>query len=357
MTPGKLIERTESLCPLCLKVLPADIVERGDEVFLSRSCPDHGLTEEVIWRGRPSFESWRRPKLPAVGLKVHRQKEKGCPHDCGLCPDHAQHPCTILFEITSRCNLRCPICFAGSGDLKPFTPLADLKEQLAFIRQEAGEVVLQLSGGEPTLHPGLIELTAEAARLFPGVQLNTNGLALAENQALADGLAQAGLSWVFLQFDGLCEKTYEIIRGRPLLEIKKAAIEACARAALPVVLVPTVAAGVNDGELGDIVRFAVSQAPTVRGVHLQPMTASGRNSLPGAAHRLTLPEVLTLLEKQTGGLIEAARAFPPSCEHERCSFHLRYRRTESGGLIPMAAGGSCCAKTTSEPIPGEEGAA
>ena len=352
-----VIETTESLCPQCLAVLPAKIVRRGREIFLCRCCPEHGRFEEIIWRGRPDFESWRRPKLPATGLKIHHNSGKGCPYDCGLCPEHAQHPCTILLEITGRCNLRCPICFADSGREESFTSPDELIRQLHYIKEQAGEIVLQLSGGEPTLHPDLVELAAEAARLFPGVQLNTNGLKLAEDSALARKLAEAGLSWVFLQFDGLSDKTFEIIRGRPLLEVKKKAIAACAEAGLPVVLVPTVAAGVNDGELGELVRFAVSQAPTVRGVHIQPMTFSGRNCLAGAGHRLTLPEVLAKLEEQTGGLVKIDQAFPPSCEHERCSFHLRYRRTEQGGLIPTAASGGCCCKTTSEAISGEEGAA
>lgn len=352
-----IIKTAESLCPQCLKALPAEIVRLGEEIFLRRRCPEHGLFEEVIWRGEPDFESWARPKLPALGLKTHQAHQKGCPHDCGLCPEHAQHPCTVLFEITSRCNLRCPICFADSGRDETFTPLKTLKEQLAYIKEQAGEIVLQISGGEPTLHPELVELAAAAAPLFPGVQLNTNGLKLAEDFTLAKRLAEAGLSWVFLQFDGLSDKTFEIIRGRPLLEIKKAAIAACAEAGLPVVLVPTVAAGVNDGELGDLLRFAVAGGPTVRGVHIQPMTSSGRNNLPGAEHRLTLPEVLIKLEEQSGGLIRREQAFPPSCEHERCSFHLRYRRTGDGELTPTAASGGCCCKTSSEPISGAEGAA
>ena len=147
------IKKTESLCPQCLSVLPAEIIRRGEEIFLCRRCPDHGLFEEVIWRGQPDFESWLRPKLPAAGLKVHREHHNGCPHDCGLCPEHTQHPCTILFEITKRCNLHCPSCFADSGRDENFTPLPLLQEQLKYIKEQAGEVVLQISGGEPTLYP------------------------------------------------------------------------------------------------------------------------------------------------------------------------------------------------------------
>lgn len=355
MTADRVIQTTESLCPVCLKVLPAKIIKRGDEALMGRRCPEHGLFEEAIWRGQPDFEVWRRPKKPAAGLRTQQEADLGCPYDCGLCPEHGQHPCTILFEITEQCNLGCPICFANSGGgEQEFLPLPLLLEQMRwFHSQTGGEVVLQLSGGEPTLHPDLPALVAEGAKLFPAVQLNTNGLKLAEDPALSRRLAEAGLSWVFLQFDGVSDHSFEIIRGRPLLKQKMAAIAACAEVGLSVVLVPTVAAGVNDGEMGDLVRLAVNLAPAVRGVHIQPMTSAGRNSLPGRSHRLTLPEVLRRLSEQTQGLIDISQAFPPSCEHERCSFHLRYRRTGGGELLP-AAGGSCCSKTGVAPSRPEE---
>lgn len=358
MSGDGFIKDTEGLCPVCLAVLPAEIRRRGEEVLLVRHCPEHGLFEEAIWRGRPDFEGWRRPKSPARDVVRHTPAGRGCPYDCGLCPEHSQHPCTILLEITGRCNLRCPVCFADAGGGGDFVPLSTLVEQMRWIRGQAGEVVLQVSGGEPTLHPEVVEVVAEAARLYPGVQLNTNGLRLAEDSGLAKRLFGAGLSWVFLQFDGVDDRVFEIIRGRKLLAAKMAAIEACAKAGLSVVLVPTVAAGVNDHQLGDLARLAASLGPTVRGVHYQPMTSAGRNPWPGAARRLTLPEVLTRLAEQTDGLVKPEEAFPPSCEHERCSFHLRYRRDAAGRLTPTrGGGGDCCRKTTTKPSTPEETAA
>ncbi|MDL2227148.1 radical SAM protein [Deltaproteobacteria bacterium OttesenSCG-928-M10] len=347
MLPDRILDSTESLCPQCLAVLPAEIKKRGAEIFLCRRCPEHGLFEEVIWRGDPDFESWRRPKEPVKDLSRQTATDKGCPFDCGRCPDHGQHSCTVLLEITGRCNLRCPICFADSGRASEASSvdLPETLDHMAWIREQAGEVVLQLSGGEPTLHPHLVDLVRAGAKIFPAVQLNTNGLKLAEDPALAQKLAEAGLAWVFLQFDGISGRSFEIMRGRPLLAPKMAAIEACDKAGLAVVLVPTVAAGVNDHELGGLVRLALG-LPIVRGVHIQPMTSAGRNSLPGAGHRLTLPEVLVKLAGQTGGLISPEHAFPPGCEHERCSFHLRYRRTDDGGLIPLSGGNNCGCKTT-----------
>jgi uncharacterized radical SAM superfamily Fe-S cluster-containing enzyme len=223
-------------------------------------------------------------------------------------------------------------------------------------------VVLQISGGEPTLHPGLPKIIKAASLLFPAVQLNTNGLELATDPSLALELKRAGLSWVFLQFDSLDDETLVRLRGAKLAEVKKAAVDNLEKAGQPTVLVPTVAKGLNDGHLGALVRYALDK-PLVRGLHFQPMTQSGRNGLKGSQNRLTLPELLTLLGQQTDGAVDPKSAFPPGCEHERCSFHLRYRRLE-GRLIPSPgtvreSSGSCCGppKTTTTPSRPEETAA
>ncbi|MDR1577252.1 MAG: radical SAM protein [Deltaproteobacteria bacterium] len=357
---AELLEKTLSLCPVCLKTLPAEIWERGEDVWLHRVCPEHGPFSLVIWRGEPNFRTWKRPKEP---LKVVAQTPKnlGCPFDCGLCPEHGQNPCTVLLEITQRCDLNCPICFANSGASERFTPLAELVDSLNWLRPNVGPVVLQISGGEPTLHPNLPELVAQAAKLFPAVQLNTNGLTLAQNPQLAQTLADQGLSWVFLQFDGLDDQIYQILRGRPLMKFKLAAIQACQAANLAVVLTPTVAKGVNDHQLGALVDFARAR-PIIRGAHIQPMTQAGRYHLNGPNFRLTIPEILRALNEQTGGLIKPEQAFPPGCEHERCSFHLRFRRLDDGSLIPRAPKADdcgcgplgCSPKTTTIACPPEE---
>ncbi|MDR1607115.1 MAG: radical SAM protein [Deltaproteobacteria bacterium] len=357
---GQLLETTQSLCPECLKVLPAELWARGSEVFLERVCQEHGPFSVVVWRGEPSFASWKRPKKP-IKVKAQTPIKDGCPRDCGLCPDHGQNPCTVLLEITENCDLNCPVCFASSGSGGPRTDLAALKGYLAWLRPLVGPVVLQISGGEPTTHPDLPEVVAAAAKLFPATQLNTNGLNLAKNPSLAKTLAQNGLSWVFLQFDGLDDEVYRTLRGQPLLDIKKAAIKACQEANLAVVLTPTVAKGVNDQSLGQLVDFA-RNIPIVRGVHIQPMTQAGRHHLRGSSYRLTIPEILRLLSQGTNGLIQPEQAFPPGCEHERCSFHLRFRRLADGRLIPQVPKADDCGcgplgcppKTTAEPSSPEE---
>ncbi|MDR2387757.1 MAG: radical SAM protein [Deltaproteobacteria bacterium] len=355
----KILGVTQSLCPICLKVLEAEIVQVGDEAFMKRQCPEHGLFREAIWRGQPAFEDWKRPKEPARGLKVHRQTQRGCPFDCGLCPEHGQYPCTILMEITEKCQLGCPVCFASSGGaLARDRELGQILEDLIYVRAQAGPVVLQLSGGEPTEHPGLLEIVARAAKLFPAVQLNTNGLRLAQEAQLARELKERGLGWVFLQFDSLKDRNLRAIRGRPLLKEKLQALDNLEKAQLPTVLVPTLVKGLNDQELGDLVKLAISR-PWVRGLHFQPMTNSGRNGFEAASSRLTLPELLGELGRQTDNLVEPSLAFPPGCEHERCSFHLRFRRLADGTLIarpgqPSQEGPAKPPKTTQQPsVPAE----
>lgn len=361
-----LIRKTESLCPVCLRVLPAKMIERGDEVFLERTCPEHGLFSAVVWRGEPRLAEWSRFKNPGGADHVETQRNKGCPYDCGLCNEHRQHSCTVLFEITQACNLRCPVCFASSGEPAPgpdtnadaatakagFTPLPLLIEQLNWIHSRAPEVVLQISGGEPTLHPELPALARQAAQLFPAVQLNTNGLRLAESPELCLSLKEAGLSWVFLQFDGTTDYIYRAIRGQPLLELKRQAIANCRKAGLGVVLVPTLARGINDGNLGAILDFAIAHAPAVRGIHIQPMAVMGRNlSNDVAKERLTLPEVLNQLSLQSGGRISPAHATPPGCEHERCSFHCRYILGPNKELKPVRE--TVCCSSSAIRTPGE----
>ena len=227
-------------------------------------------------------------------------------------------------------------------------PVCHLERALRDLFVMQGPVNVQLSGGEPTMRPDLQEIIAASRAVgFEFVQLNTNGLRLAREPGYAESLAAAGLVSVFLQFDALSDAPYEVIRGRPLLAEKLHAVERCAEAGLAVVLVATVVPGVNDHELGALVRYGAEWAGAVKGVHIQPISYFGR--YPGGARsRLTLPEVLRALETQTGGQVRADDFGPSSCEHARCSFHARYWVRENGGLElfrPASVGESA------EPIP------
>jgi len=354
----EILYTTKSVCPVCLQSIHADICRDIDEIFLVKNCQEHGRFEAVIWRGEPDFLSWARFKKNAANTFPRQvNTQDNCPHNCGLCQAHGQRSCTVLFELTQLCNLHCPVCFANASPLAEHAassvlPLAQALEQLAWIREQAGGVVLQLSGGEPTVYPHLLAVVRAASKLFPAVQLNTNGILLAENPYLAKELKEAGLSWVFLQCDGVSDTIHRALRGKALAATKHTAIQYCKDAGLAVVLVATVASGVNDAHLGDLLRYGLSLFPTVRGIHLQPMTLSGRNSFSRDCFlkdrpTITLPEVITKLSQQSHGFIKQEHASPPSCEHSLCSFHCRYYVNADGSLEYIREQESCGCETAS----------
>ena len=338
---------TESVCPVCLKRIKATRLLQGDEVFLVKECGEHGSFKTVIWRGEPSMDEWRRPKPPVHPALCYRTVEKGCPFDCGLCEAHRQLPCSVLIEVTDRCNLHCAVCFADSGRDKTEDPsLEKISWLLERAMAAAGPCNLQLSGGEPALRDDIPEIVEVARRIgYSFIQLNTNGVRLASDRAYVRQLQTAGLSSVFLQFDGVDDGIYRSLRGRALLDKKLISVKNCGETGLGVILVPTLVRGVNTDSIGAMVRQALQLAPTVRGIHFQPVSYFGR--FPGQSNdegRFTLPELMRSLEEQTGGLVKMRDFSPPGCEHAHCSTHATYVRLADGGLrlIGAAAGDSCC---------------
>ncbi|WP_147820873.1 radical SAM (seleno)protein TrsS [Salidesulfovibrio onnuriiensis] len=344
-----------SVCPVCLAPIPARHETSGGNTYLVKDCPEHGEFRTIVWRGEPGFVEWSRTKIPSRPRTPFTAVDRGCPLDCGLCEAHCQHTCTAVFEVTWRCDLGCPVCFASSGKTAPADPT---HEEFAFlldrVEQASGFCNIQLSGGEPTMRRDLPDLIRMAKkRGFPFVQLNSNGLRLGREPGYAEALAEAGLDSVFLQFDGTEDGIYETLRGRALLRDKLTAVENLTRAGIGMVLVPTVAPGVNDHDLGNIIRLAAQHSPAVRGVHFQPVSYFGRYpQAPGDEQRITLPELMRLLEQQTGPGIRAAHFLPPGCEHSHCSCHANYVVMEDHTLKKLASNGACGCT----PRPASEGA-
>jgi 7,8-dihydro-6-hydroxymethylpterin dimethyltransferase len=344
----RILGTTESLCPVCLDRIAAERVAEGDTVYLRKTCTAHGQFKTVIWRGLDSYEAWggghrvaSRP--PVCGSSVQR----GCPFDCGLCPDHRQHTCCVVLDVTQRCNLACPVCFASAGGAADPDP--SIEEIVGWCRgliEAGGPFNLHLSGGEPTVRHDLPEIIRRVRALgFTYIQLNTNGLRLARDSDYAQELKEAGLTCVFLQFDGVSDSVFQAMRGRPLLETKLAAIENCGRHELGVVLVPTLAPGVNTGQIGEILSTAVRLAPAVRAVHFQPISYFGR--YPAArsdVDRITFPEVIRHIEEQTNGQFKAANFYPASGENPYCSFHGKFwlDANKQVSPAPRPAVSSCC---------------
>jgi 7,8-dihydro-6-hydroxymethylpterin dimethyltransferase len=344
MSDEQLIGTTESVCPACLKRLPARRIAKNGDVYLEKTCPEHGLVRTVIWRGRPSYASWTVSKLPSQPPVCATVVDKGCPFDCGLCPEHRQHSCCVLLEVTQRCDLLCPVCFASSrgGSADPDIPT--IEAWYRTLLASGGPYNIQLSGGEPTMRDDLPEIIALGRSLgFSFFQLNTNGFRLAGDPGYLRQLKDAGLSCVFLQFDGTNDAVYGVIRGAPLLECKKQAIDRCADAGVGVVLVPTLVPGVNTENIGDILAFGVGRMPAVRGVHFQPISYFGRYpAQPADADRITIPEIITNIERQTGGRMKAVHFSPPRAENAYCSFHGNFVLMENGELRAWKKESSCC---------------
>jgi uncharacterized radical SAM superfamily Fe-S cluster-containing enzyme len=335
---------------VCLKRIDAHYLAKGETVLLSKVCPEHGRFETPVWEGAEHFLAWRsrqnpeqRPTNPA------KKTEQGCPYDCGLCESHLQASCCVLLELTRRCDLRCPVCFASAGDAAETDPPT---ETVALwydrILAQGGPFNIQLSGGEPTMRSDLPELIRMGKiKGFSFFQLNTNGLRIAREPEYAEELAKAGLNTVFLQFDSLKGDACAALRGRDLVAEKMRAIENCAKAGLGVALVPTVRRGVNDGEIGELIAFAAAHMPTVRGIHFQPMSFFGRYNGDPASDRITLPRLLTLAEEQSGGRIKAADFMPGGAEHPQCSFHARYLiQNGAWTLRPSSGNTGCCDRTS-----------
>ncbi len=336
----KVLAETTALCPECRRTLPARRVSRRGKVFLERTCPDHGAFSTLIWNGGPDYEAWGGDTAHGGVLF---EDAHNCPHDCGLCGDHRRPTCCLLFEVTQRCNLGCPVCYASSGDASDDPSLEELSRWYDVVLEKSGRCNIQLSGGEPTVRddlPAIIAMGKEKG--FPYLQLNTNGLRLAAQPGYADTLKEAGLDCVFLQFDGLSDDVYTALRGRALLKEKRAAVEACGKAGLGVVLVPTLVSGVNDHQIGDIIRYAIANMPDVRGVHFQPMGYFGRFPLGGQPVHLTIPDVLRLLEEQMEGGMYAAQFKAGTAENPYCSFNASYLLEPDGSLTHLAAKKSSC---------------
>ena len=327
------IRQTRSVCPVCLRKLPAELVrEDTGRVVLRKRCPLHGETRVTVWQGLVDWDSWLLGTPPLAADRGLR-----CPDDCGICAEHEIGTCCALLEVTQRCNLRCRYCFARGGESDGEPTLDALRAAIRDIVRQCGSPLLQLSGGEPTLRddlPELIRFARQAGCSY--VQLNTNGIRLAREPDYTKRLAEAGLDIVFLQFDGTRDAIYETLRGAPLLALKREAVRVCGELRVGVTLVPTVVQGVNDDNLGELVALARELAPAVRGVHFQPVSYFGRYPAgPGAEDRYTLDRLMADLSAQAG--IPLSSFMPSRCDHPLCGFHADFLPDAKGGLRPLSS--------------------
>ena len=309
---------TQSLCPECLEVISAKIVNRDGAIWFDKFCPKHGSRSDFVcsdanWWDRMEFNvPGRQPVVHGV------EPNRGCPYDCGLCTQHEQHTCIAVLELTDSCNLKCPMCYAASGPGRKHLSYEQCVAAIDRLVQVEGEPeILQLSGGEPTIHPRFVDvLNYACAQPIDLVMVNTNGIRIASDSNLVGALAeQKDRCQIYLQMDGLDDRCNSYLRGESLLDRKLKAIEVLGEAGLNTTLVATMQSDLNMDQIGPLIDFAMER-PWLTGVSFQPATYVGRNVEPDAlSRRITFPDVIREVEIQTQGRFRETDFFPIPCAH------------------------------------------
>ena len=289
--------QTQSLCEVCLAVVPTKILFQNDQVFYQKRCPEHGVQKTLVSTDIDYFKRCKAYLKPG-DMPRHFQTEinRGCPNDCGLCPDHEQHSCLSLFEIIDECNMQCPVCFAdsapGRGNPRSMQQIERMLETI--LASEVVPDLVQVSGGEPTLHPQLMAILHRLKQSpVRHLMLNTNGIRIARDPQFVRELAglKPGFE-VYLQFDSLQAGALQNIRGQDLRGIRRQALEQLESNNISTTLVCVIRKGVNDAEIGEIIRYA-QQWRCVRGITFQPVQDAGRNDHARPEQRITLSEIRT----------------------------------------------------------------
>ena len=328
-----------SLCSRCLCKVEGKILFEDGRVWMTKTCPQHGpervlLSDDVEYYRLCREEFIKPPEMP---LRRNTPIEFGCPYDCGICPDHEQHSCLSLVEVTDACNLRCPICYAASGPerMESHRPLDQIERMLDAVVENEGEPdVVQISGGEPTIHPEIFAiLDAAKRRPIRHLMLNTNGVRIAREDGFAEKLAEYAPGFeIYLQFDSLARRPLELLRGADLRDIRFQAIERLNAVGLSTTLVVTLQRGVNEGEIGAIMDYALSQ-DCVRGITFQPVQVAGRlDGYDDARHRLTLSEVRRRILEQSP-LFSPEDLVPVPCHPD--ALCMGYALKTDRGAIPL----------------------
>lgn len=280
--PYTYYDLTISLCPQCLKRIYAKIVFENAQVFMLKTCQEHGSFKVLIATDIEYYKKCRQYMKPSeMPIKYGMPSLYGCPYDCGLCEDHEQHSCSSVIEITDRCNLECPTCYASSGPAAGRHRAFEEVEKMfdVIVASEGQPDVVQISGGEPTLHPQFFEILKMAkTKPIKHLLLNTNGLKIAQENGFAEKLAEFMPQFeIYLQWDSMRPEVLKKLRGADLAEIRMKALEKLNALNLSTNLVVVVEKGLNDDELGSLVDFAMQQ-PCVRGITFQPTQFAGRNT-------------------------------------------------------------------------------
>jgi 7,8-dihydro-6-hydroxymethylpterin dimethyltransferase len=336
--PYLFYDTAVSICSTCYRRVDAKIVFEDDNVYMLKRCPQHGFERSLIADDIDYYRRCREVfiKPPEMPERYNTPIKYGCPYDCGLCPDHEQHSCLSLIEICDACNLSCPICYAESGPHRTtYRSLEQVEAMLdCIVTNEREPDVVQISGGEPTIHPQFFEiLDAAKRRPIRHLMVNTNGIRIAQDEEFAKRLATYMPQFeLYLQFDSQRRDPLMTLRGADLRSIREKALERLNKLNISTTLVVTVERGVNDDELGSIVDFALQQ-PCIRGVTFQPVQQAGRiQGYDPAKHRLTLTEVRRRILSQTS-VFKPEDLIPVPCHPD--SLGMGYALKLNGKVMPL----------------------
>ena len=336
---------TNSVCSKCLTKVEAKIIFREDCVYLVKHCPTHGHEEVLIADDIDYYKLSQQFIKPGdMPLRFNTPIKYGCPYDCGLCPDHEQHSCLTLIELTDRCNLSCPICYADSG-VEEVSNISDRPRKHrtlehiemmldAVVANEGEPQIVQLSGGEPTIHPEFFEvMDLVKSKPIKHLMINTNGIKIAKDRNFCDRLSQykPGIE-IYLQFDSFEKSTLEELRGVDLREIREKAIAHLNEYNISTTLVVTLKKGLNDREIGKIIEYALQQK-CVRGVTFQPIQVAGRlEQFDPKTDRYTLTEVRRAILQQSPHF-KPEDIIPVPCHPD--SLAMAYALKLNGKVIPL----------------------
>ncbi len=358
----RLPRTVETLCPTCAAVLVGRYFVEDGAVWIEKTCPDHGHVRDKISSDALLYSKaawWSFEEHP--GLEhPHTCGENTCPSDCGLCNQHVSTACLAQIDLTNRCNMNCPICFANAGVSGNVCELSyeQVIHQLQLLRDLKPKpcTAIQFTGGEPTIHPDFLKIVSTARDMgFSHIQIATNGLTIAD-ESFAKAAFDAGLHTLYLQFDGVGDEAYQTTRNFPgIWEKKLATIENCRKLGMKVCLVPTLLKGVTDGAVGDIFRFAIEHIDVVSGISYQPVSFTGRiDEDERLSQRYTLGDLAHDLADASGAsplrdmfplsivvplsqMLEALTGktkIRPSC-HTDCAFGTYFLVSPSGEPVPF----------------------
>ncbi|MBU2702350.1 putative radical SAM superfamily Fe-S cluster-containing enzyme [Sporomusaceae bacterium BoRhaA] len=336
-----ILDTTKSVCPVCLKVIEAQIVVKDHAVYMKKVCTEHGAFTAYLWPDVDHYQWMKSFLFPCIPPAQPIPSLQSCPQNCGLCSSHLRHPTLVELETTQRCNLRCPVCFMAAGERQASSPpdpeLTVFEMMYKDILAKTGpQTSIQLTGGEPTVRKDLPEIVSLGrCSGFIAIEVNTNGMVIAEDPAYLARLVEAGISGIYLQFDGVTKEVYKTIRGQDILAKKLQAIENCREVGIQVVLAMTVISGINDDQMGAVLNFALKNRDVIAGIAYQPAFGSGRFDV-APKRRLSIGDVAFMLSEQSNGMVKPYDFWPLGCSHPLCDA-ATYLIEDQGVIKPLTS--------------------